>query len=289
MSLTERQLLEQSIRAGRSTPHISPALLLNDKHHQLSPLVSSESKSFRDDVTVVIPTHRHLPWGLHQFAAQALVEVLVNGAVEVPTLDSVRFHRVNWEGHGKTRASAVQNISTPYVLFSVDDAVPLPGCVDALVSAIEHNTCDAVIARQIPFPTAERFTCAQLANWTPHASTVYEVSQTDHVATLYRTQTLLDHPIPLVPIAEDAWWSQGKLVLCEPKAVVVHSHPRHTKAIVEREFQIHRQLKMCVGSDANISFSKAFLGAVSAVPQYGVKEGGRVLAQNLARFAAHKL
>ncbi len=289
MSLTERQRLEQSLKTGTPIAHISPALLLNDEHHQLSPLLTGEPKAFRGDVTVVIPTHRRVPIGLYAFARQASVDVLTNGPVQIPTLESVRVRSVNWEGHGKTRSVAVQHISTPYVLFSVDDAIPLPGCVEALVSALENNKCDAVIARQIPYPTAEKFTQDQLAKWTPNSSTVYEVSQTDHVATLYRRETLLTHPIPAVSIAEDVWWSQGKKVLCEPKAVVVHSHPRRTRLLVEREFRIHRQLTQCVGADVNVSLSAACLGGVSAMPRYGVKEGFRVLAQNLARFAAHKL
>ena len=63
------------------------------------------------------------------------VDVLVlsngSGPESVP---GARVVRVEWEGHGTTRARAVEHVSTDYVFFTVDDAIPLGrGCIRTLM------------------------------------------------------------------------------------------------------------------------------------------------------------
>ena len=291
MNLNELALIERSIRNG-SPIAISPTLLNSDAHNHLRPLVVHRDHGIqREDVTVIIPTHRRVPVGLEAFVAQSKnVHILLNGAVDIPHLPSVQIRLVSWKGHGQTRQEAIAHVKTPYVFLTVDDAIPLLNCLDALVFEMEDGEWDALIARQIPFPTAEQYTKDQLALWTPHCETTYPMPQCDHVGTLYRTESLRTNPIPDVPIAEDVWWSRGKRVGCVPKAFIVHSHPRRTLALIKREYAIHKQLKSVgLSSQSNIGLTGVFQGAFHTTFQYGLKEGIRVTAQNLSRFAAHKL
>jgi hypothetical protein len=291
MNLNELALIEQRIREGNSIT-ISPTLLKADVHNHLKPLINHKEQGVqRDDVTVIIPTHRRVPVGLEAFVAQSKhVHVLLNGAVDIPHMPSVQIRLVSWKGHGQTRQEAIEHVQTPYVFLTVDDAIPIPDCLDELVAEMEHGDWDALIARQIPFPTAERYTKDQLTVWTPHRDTTYVVPQCDHVGTLYKTETLRRIPIPNVPIAEDVWWSIGKNVGCVPKACIVHSHPRRTLALIKREYAIHQQLKAVgLSSRSTIGLGDVVQGAVHTTLQYGLKEGVRVTAQNLSRFAAHRL
>ena len=236
MNLNELASIERSIRKG-SPISISPTLLKSDVHNHLMPLsIHREHGIQREDVTVIIPTHRRVPAGLDAFVAQSKnVHVLLNGAVDIPHIPNVQIRLVSWKGHGQTRQDAIEHVQTPYVFLTVDDAIPLADCLDELVTEMEHGTWGALIARQIPFPTAERYTKDQLAAWTPHRDSTYSVPQCDHVGTLYRTETLRNNPIPDVPIAEDVWWSRGKTVGCVPSACIIHSHPRRTLSLVKRE------------------------------------------------------
>ena len=297
MNSTELERVEQQIRGCTHLISIPESLRTQDDHHQLLPLLrQSDAEVQRTDVTVVIPTHRQIPVGLEAFKRQSSkIHVLLNAAVDIPHVSGVQIRLVSWKGHGQTRQKALQHVDTPYVFFSVDDAIPLAGCLNRLIEEMEGeggDQWDALISRQIPFPTADRYTKDQLALWTPHADRTYPVSQCDHVGTLYRTETLRDHPIPNVSIAEDAWWSKGKRIGCVPNAYIVHSHPRHTLALMKREYAIHKELKaMSPATDQQnqIDVSEIVLGGFDATRRYGVKEGLRVTAQNLARFAAHRL
>ena len=294
MSWTELQQIEHGIRDGAENISVSAILINSDHHHHLHPLVTDTTEQRqRHDVTVIIPTHRRVPVGLDAFVKQSRhVHVLLNGAVDIPHIPDVQVRLLSWKGHGRTRQEALEHVHTPYVFFTVDDAIPLPNCLERLVTELEQSDWDAVIARQIPFPTADRYTKDQLALWTPHGDAPYRVAQCDHVGTLYRTETLKEHPIPDVPIAEDAWWSVNKGIGCVPSACIVHSHPRRTVALMRREYAIHKQLKAISQNHSDtstIALRGMFRGTVHAAMQYGVKEGLRVTAQNLARFAAHKL
>lgn len=197
-------------------------------------------------VTVVIPTHRRIPMGLARWLQQDVavnVVVLSNGTDGPVSIDGCRVLRVPWRGHGATRQAALQMVTTPYVLFSVDDAIPLgEGFVRTLVEGLEGGPWDAVVARQIPWPDADGVTRSRLRQWTPPGVEIRSHPQCDHVATLYRTDILHRHPIPDVPIAEDAWWSVGRRIGYVPTAPVLHSHPRKTKALYVRNRDIHREL-----------------------------------------------
>ena len=68
MSWIERKQIEESLCKGRSISEVSPAILLNDDEHQITPLISTTpTKQCREDVTVIIPTHRRIPVGLNGF------------------------------------------------------------------------------------------------------------------------------------------------------------------------------------------------------------------------------
>ena len=187
-------------------------------------------------VSVVIPTHRQRPIGLPAFAAQDVpvqLIVLANGAY-------VDGMRVPWEGHGTTRNRGWQAAIHPYVLFTVDDALPLgAGFVRTLVDALEAGGFDAVTARQVPWPTTDRITRARLRDWTPPGPRREPIL--DNVCALYRRQALMDDPFDAVPIAEDWHWGRRHRVGYVPAAPVAHAHPRTMRALYTRTRDLHRE------------------------------------------------
>jgi hypothetical protein len=195
-------------------------------------------------VSALIPTQRHRPLALAALEAQDVeVEtiVLANGSFT----DGVR---VPWTGHGGTRNTGVRLARHPYVLFTVDDAVPLgAGFVRTLVEALEAGGHDAVFARQIPWPTTDAVTRARLRAWTPPPgpsglSVARPLATLDNVAALYRRDVLLADPFDAVAIAEDWHWARRHRVGYAPGAAVVHAHPRRFRELFDRTRAIHREL-----------------------------------------------
>ncbi|MFZ5479724.1 MAG: glycosyltransferase [Myxococcota bacterium] len=186
-------------------------------------------------VTAVIPASRHRPIGLAALEAQDCeVEVLVlaNGAYGEGV-------RVPWRGHGRTRQVGVELAEHPYVLFTVDDAIPLgAGFVRTLVEALEEGGHDAVFARQVPWPTSDPVTRARLRRWTPPDGP--GEATLDNVAALYRKQALLDDPFDAVDIAEDWAWGRRHRVGYVPRATVVHAHARRFLSAYRRTRDLHR-------------------------------------------------
>ena len=261
---------------------------------QLAPLNDYlQSTKVLDSVTVIIPTHRQIPKGLTAFTKQcAHVWILQNGSLQLPNVPNTKIFQVPFLGHGQIRQHMISQIETPFVFFSVDDAIPMGNMLALLVAQMDADSneqkWDALIARQIPYPIADRFTQDQLALWTPFAKQPYPVLQSDHVGTLYRVADLRNAPLPNVPTAEDAWWSLGKKVGCVPQAVIVHSHPRHSKELVLREWSIHQELSK-MGRDCGIDLKAVAMGLIANTQKYGLREGLRSTVQNVARFAAHKV
>jgi hypothetical protein len=187
-------------------------------------------------VSAVIPTHRQRPIGLAALAGQDVdveVIVLANGGwtegVPVP-----------WEGHGATRQRGVALARHPWVLFTVDDARVLgAGMVRTMVEALEEGGYDAVVARQLPWPTASAATRARLRAWTPPGDAPVDSPILDNVCALYRRQALLDDPFDPVPIAEDWLWGRRHRIGYVPTAPVLHSHPRRLRASYARTRDEH--------------------------------------------------
>lgn len=251
--------------------------------------MSSEKPEQLKNVTVVIPTHRKEPVGLERFLEQAeQVWILNNGAVPISPkyIDRVSNIPVLWKGHGQTRQEIVSQVKTEFLFFSVDDATPTKGMLKSLIQTMNTQDCDAVIARQIPYPEASPVTIIALENWTPKQKRPYLMPQADHVGTLYRTVLLKRFPLPSVPIAEDAWWSIDKKILCDPNAVIVHSHARKTKDLFLRELRTHRELKKMGRKKASLSIGSALRGIFANARKYGYREGIRTSAEISARRIA---
>lgn len=197
-------------------------------------------------VTVIVPCHRGNPAGVAALMRQDVavrVIVLSNGPDGPERVPGAEVMRVDWEGHGRTRQRAIAAVRDPYVLFTVDDAIPLgAGFLRTLVEALEEGGWDAVTARQVPWPDADRVTAERLRRWTPAGHRVVAFPQVDNVASLYRTETLRAAPFPDVVIAEDAWWSEGRRVGYVPHAPVLHSHPREGRGLYRRTRDIHAEL-----------------------------------------------
>lgn len=202
-------------------------------------------------VSAIIPTCRQTPLGLCALRNQDLsVEVIVllnDGAsgegrpkVEV---EGDRVVWVPWEGHGATRQRGVELAEGEYVLFTVDDAIPMgAGFVRTMVEALEDGDYEAVYARQIPWPGSDPVTCRRLREWTPPGHQVFPSVRLDHVAALYRRSTLVDNPLPAVSIAEDLRWAKGRRVGYVPMAPVVHAHQRRPLSLYRRTLETHRQI-----------------------------------------------
>ena len=208
------------------------------------PDVFKSHPDFHHSVTVVIPTHRAIPIGIDAFLADSSVKeilILSNGSFKgsFEPKSRVRVHSCHWEGHGQTRQASLTCVNTPYVLFSVDDAVPVGGgFVSRLLSQLDSGRWDAVVGRQIPWPSAPLYLHRRMLNWMPPGNRTIAFSQADHVATLYRRETLESSPLPAVDIAEDLMWSIGKSIGLVQDALILHSHPPSIRALWRREVQI---------------------------------------------------
>ena len=134
-----------------------------------------------------------------------------------------------------------------------------------MVQVLESGPWDAVVARQIPWPDADPVTRRRLRQWTPPSDGPQRLAQTDHVCTLYRTETLRKHPLPAVPIAEDLAWSLGRRVALAPGAPVLHAHRRHARALFHREREIHAQRRILGLPTTVPHLGGAMLGALGAV------------------------
>jgi hypothetical protein len=192
---------------------------------------------------------------------------------------------VEWLGHGATRAAVLDRIDSEFVFFTVDDAIPLgAGFLRTLIEGLESGTWDAAVARQIPWPDADAVTASRLRRWTPPGNQVIAMSQTDHVATLYRTETLRKYPLPAVPIAEDAWWSKDRDVAYVPMAPVLHSHLRKAGPLFRRNRDIHAQLTAMGHPPAVPSFA-SFLAAIPGTIRPALSVGPNEWVNQLAELA----
>ncbi len=238
-------------------------------------------------VTAIIPTNRGEPIGLRALREQDMeVRVLVvsngGGPARVNGADVVR---VDWEGHGRTRQRAVERwVEDDYVLLTVDDALPLGrGFVRTLVEALEDGPWDAVVARQIPWPDADKVTRRMVRQWTPAGHRVCEAPQVDNVCTLYRTQTLIEHPLPDVDIAEDLWWSRGKHVGYAPMAPVVHSHDRNAGNLWRRTVAIHAE-RVKAGDEPTVRTLAGVARSLPGVVKPALDAGPREVPNQVAEL-----
>ncbi|MFH1465556.1 MAG: glycosyltransferase [Pseudomonadota bacterium] len=244
-------------------------------------------------VSVIVPSHRRVPWGLSALAAQDLeVEILVvdNGPEPLAgdALGLARVLRLPWEGHGRTRQRAVEQASGDYIFFTVDDAIPCgAGFLRTLVEALEEGGYDAVTARQLPWPDGDPITARYLRAWTPPGSRHRFLDHLDHVAALHRRATLLACPLPDVPIAEDLHWGRGRRLGYEPRAPVVHAHARCPGDLWHRTRAIHAQ-HLALGEAPRVPHLGALLGALPGLAR-PVLEGGprEILNQGAELFGQY--
>ena len=229
-------LLAGGVRGERPMDEIVP-LLHDVEDRRLAHWLAPQARPGTGlRVSAVIPANRSQPLALPVLTAQDVevdVHVLANGAY-------ADGEQVVWQGHGRTRQAAVERVTSPYILFTVDDALPLgAGFVRTLVEALEDGRYDAVYARQIPWPRADAVTRTRLRAWTPPGEGHQASPHLDHVAALHRRELLLEDPLPDVPTAEDWVWSRRHRVGYVPGAMVVHSHARSFSALYRRTREIH--------------------------------------------------
>lgn len=243
-------------------------------------------------VTAVIPCSRGRPLGVRALLAQDVavrVIVLSNGPGGPREVPGAEVIRVPWEGHGRTRARALAHVRDPWVLFTVDDALPLgAGFVRTLVEAAEAGGFDAVMARQVPWPDSDPVTRRRLRAWTPAGRTPVEVPQVDDVAALYRTEVLRRAPFPDVPIAEDLAWSRDHRTGYAPRAPVAHAHRRRPAALFARERAMHA-MRVRLGLPPTVPDLRAAVGALPGVLRPVLAAGPAELPNQLAELAGQWL
>jgi hypothetical protein len=237
-------------------------------------------------VTAIIPACHGIPHGVRALLAQDIdvrVIVLANG--DGPTrVPGAEVLQVEWQGHGLTRQAALDHVDTEYVFFTVDDAVCLGrDCIRTLVEALDAGGWDAVTAQQVPCADADPITVDRLRRWTPPGEQVVATAQVDHVSAMYRAQTLLQHPLPSVPIAEDAWWSRGRRVAYVPAARVQHSHKREPMALYRRNRAIHAEL-IRMGQVPRVPSLAALVRALPGVVRPTLKAGPGELGNQMAEL-----
>ncbi len=196
-------------------------------------------------VTVVIPAWRAAPLALRALRAQdepVDIRVAWNGQLQAPEMPEATVQNVAWLGHGRTRQAALAGITTPYVLFLVDDATPLgAGFVRTMVEHLEQGY-DAVWARQIAWPDATRRARNRLRDWCPAEGPVPE-TRLDHVCALHRISLLRVDPLDDVPIAEDWAWGRRHRCGLVAGAPVLHSHRPSFRGSFRRTRAIHGVLR----------------------------------------------
>jgi hypothetical protein len=246
-------------------------------------------------VSAVIPTNRGTPLGLAALRGQDVqmeVVVLQNGRPK-GIVDGDRVYALDWRGHGATRQRGVELAKGDYILFTVDDALPRgPGVVRRLVEALETGGYDAVYGRQVPWPTSDAVTRDRLAAWTLSGREPHLSQRLDHVFALARRDTLLQHPLPDAPIAEDLLWRQGRRIGYVPGAVVLHAHPRRPGELYRRTRDIHAQ-HILLGEAPRVpdlaTVIAALPGVVPLALRDGPGEGVNQLAELLGQWRAAKI
>jgi hypothetical protein len=249
--------------------------------HHLPPVGGPRSEL---RVTAVIPTNRGTPLGLRALREQDVdidVLVLVNGDA---LAQGDQVLRLPWTGHGPVRQAGVREATGEYILFTVDDALPRgKGCVRAMVDALEDGGYDAVFGRQVPWPTSDVVSAERLQDWTPPGQGHWPVDRLDHVFALFRRQTLLDHPLPAVPIGEDLHWRQGRRVGYVPGATVLHAHVRRPGELYRRTRDLHIQHHL-VGDEPTVPTLAALTAALPGVLRPVLRGGPGELANQLAEL-----
>lgn len=201
-------------------------------------------------VTVVIPALR-VPIGVEAWLRDPAVSqllILANGTFPVWSHPDprVRVQRVAWEGHGRTRQHSITQVTTEFVLFSVEDALPRGTPAGWLREGLGDFA--AVSGRQLPWPDSDAESCRRLWAWTPPGEAPQPAlphpvggQRHDHVLALYRTESLRRRPLPDVPIGEDWHWARQASVGYCPRAQVVHAHPREFWPLYLRTRDTHRE------------------------------------------------
>ena len=170
--------------------------------------------------------------------------------------------------HGGTRNLAASHTSGDFIVFLVQDAVPVSD--DWLTNLLAPLLADADVAgtfaRQLPRPDASALTKYYLAKspgagaqgWTSAVGGEVEWRALssherfircvfDNVCSCVRRSLWAAHPFAETPIAEDVEWARdvlmaGHRIVYAPEACVVHSHERSALYEYRRTYALHRRL-----------------------------------------------
>ncbi len=91
------------------------------------------------------------------------------------------------------------------------------------------------------------------------------------------------HPIPDVPIAEDAWWSRNRRIGYVPMAPVLHSHVRRPLSLYRRNRDIHAQ-RVAMGEPPTVPSFRSALQSLPGVVRPALSAGPGELFNQLAEL-----
>jgi rhamnosyltransferase len=191
----------------------------------------------------------------------------------------VRWHSIPPEefSHGGTRNRAIRQSSAPFVVLTVQDAVPADD--RWLAALLEPLASDARLAgaysRQVARPDAPYVVSRQLELW--HASQARRVIRRiedkesferlpfddkrvlcafDNVSAAVRRAVWEDIPLPAVPFGEDIGWSvavlsAGYAIAYVPESKIIHSHSRGFSYAVSRAYVDRKMLHAFLGGGSD--------------------------------------
>lgn len=210
-----------------------------------------------------------------------------------PAHVTVRLHRLPQSEfqHGRTRNLGASLTSGQFLIFTVQDALPLgTHWLQELVGRLESSTAAGGYARQVARQNADPLLKRRLAHWTPPLPSPQiqqisadqweemtpverlDVSRFDNVCSVMRRESWQRRPFRELPFAEDLAWGietvrAGQSLLYIPGSVVIHSHRRSFVENVRRARTEHTILHTLLGMQ-NFTDNGALLRAILSLPRH---------------------
>ncbi|KAA3653542.1 MAG: glycosyltransferase [Chloroflexi bacterium] len=228
--------------------------------------------------SIVIPTYNGadtLDECLHQIYAQETpwdfdVHIIDSGSTD-GTLEIIGKYPVNLTqipnsefSHGGTRNRAAQGATGEFILFLVQDAVPIgTDWLRTLVAAADQDGIVGAFGSQLPRPDASIYTKWVMTDALPDSQQMvikrveegesweliaprkrYDLAFFHDANSCLRREVFLQYPYRPVQYGEDMDWSRrvlmaGYAVGYEPKACVMHSHDRSVVYEFKRAYADH--------------------------------------------------
>jgi rhamnosyltransferase len=189
------------------------------------------------------------------------LDILENYNVKVHHLDPQKFN------HGATRNLGVSLSSAPFVVFTVQDAIPASNTwLKTLMNHFDHDHVAAICGQQIVREDINRnplqwfrpsgnpevlFVQESRFDMLP-ANDQLRLCHWDNVNAAYRRSALQEIPFDTVSFGEDMTWakkalSSGKTLVYDYRSRVVHYHHQNFRFYFKRQFIINHLVHSLFG------------------------------------------